>query len=413
MGQWSNVTFVYSMTSCRLLLLCILVGSSVLPAQQLLELSPGSPPRLMISDRAILSSPLNRDDLNCRVVPLKPQLDFELKYQIGYLIHLPMEAVAVQGDNLQVLFRIHAQDDEKADPVYFQQNFQVPPLSDEQQGEVVLPGRYVLGPGRYKVDWMMRDRMGRVCSAHWKTEINLTTDTEPLATAPAENDISPYKQDIFAEEPPVVRKANEKELLHVSLLLNLAPVDQLKFKLSNYELQSIIAMLRTLHREPGFGLFSLTAFNATNQKIVYKSEQNTRLDFAALGKAVESMQPGLIDAATLTDPESRGRFMADVLNGALHPGGKTPDTVVIIGPKIDREARIAELNLVWDGPTPQLIQFVFDQNPLSYPWQGALSRVLKSCGIKTYTITRPQDYYGALIEVLESFFLLGHEAENL
>ncbi len=50
----------------------ILAGSWVLPAQQLLELSPGSSPRLITSDRAILSSPLNRDDLNCRVVSLIP-----------------------------------------------------------------------------------------------------------------------------------------------------------------------------------------------------------------------------------------------------------------------------------------------------------------------------------------------------
>ena len=228
------------------------------------------------------------------------------------------------------------------EPVYLQQNLDLPSRNVDDSGTAVFPGFYILGPGRYKIDWLMRNPEGRVCSSHWQTRAPTPGHTGRLAAAAMRNWIAPYRQNTFAEEPPVERGGGEERPLHVSLVVNLAPLEREQFKLSVYELESIMAMLRSLHREPSIGLFNLTAFSAIDGQVVYSAERHTRLDFAALGEAIEAMQPGLVDIEALADPDREWRFLAEVLNTALEAEHERPDAVVFLGPKIGRETRIPE-----------------------------------------------------------------------
>ena len=138
-------------------------------AQVLFESGPGSRVRFHASDSAILSSDDNRADLGCSVEPQSPRLGFDLKYTAGYVVRVPASAVSPGGERLRVLFRVRSLDGGKPEPIYFQQTFDLKANVAEGGGTAVFPGRYVLGPGRYEVDWLMRNLQGRVCSAHWRT----------------------------------------------------------------------------------------------------------------------------------------------------------------------------------------------------------------------------------------------------
>ena len=81
----------------RVLGLFALCATPALQAQQLFDTSPGQPLNLLPTDGAILSASGNRNDLDCRVEPLEPRLDFDLKYRAGYLVHLAAESVAAHG----------------------------------------------------------------------------------------------------------------------------------------------------------------------------------------------------------------------------------------------------------------------------------------------------------------------------
>lgn len=381
-----------------LLVLLNLSAASPLTPQSLFDGEPGQPPRIQSSDRAILAASGNRNDIACRVEPLTPHLDFELKYQAGYLVHIPAEAVPPSGDRFRVLFRIRPLEAPQAEPVYFRQSFAVPPLEETADGVAVFPGRYVLGPGQYAIDWLMRNQQGRVCSAHWRARAAPPSQTGEIAIAPTANLIAPFRPTVFADEPPVVR-GDAASLLHVSVLVNLAPLDRARFRISEYELESIVAMLRSLHREPRLGLFSLTAFSAHDRQVVYSAQRSSRLDFAALGEAIESMSTGIVSLADLADPESEPRFLARVLNEALGPRPDPPDAVIVLGPKIDRETRVPEESLDFGRPPP-LFQFVLDRNPHSYPWDGSFETALKQHGLTVYNITRPQEYSRSLEDLM-------------
>lgn len=393
----------------RLYLLAILaLAPTQLASQRLFEVAPGAPLHFHSSDTAILSGSSNRRDIDCRVEPLRPRLGFDLKYTAGYAVHVSADAVEPSGDHLRVLFRISPSGGE---PVHFRQEFPISPRSATGGGTASFPARYVLGPGRYKVDWLMRNRRGNVCSAHWETRAPTPGHTGRLAAAATANLIAPYREEVFVAEPPVVRADDAASGRHISILLNLAPRDRERFKLNDYELESVIGMLRSLHREPDIGMFSLTAFSGIDRQVVYASESQTRLDFEALGSAVRAMEPGIVSAESLADPEGEGAFLAEILNGALKPPGGFPDAVVLLGPKVDREMRLPSELLDLPAEPPPLFQLSFTTNPRSYPWPGAIEAALRPYGLKAYSVTLPQEFSRALEDMLPAI-VAGRASES-
>lgn len=390
-----------SMARLLLAAVCALLAGWHLQAQELVAPPPGQRLRFHPTDSAVLAGSENRDDLDCRVEPLQPRLDFDLKYTAGYVVHLPAEAVVAGGENLRVLFRIRPMLGEPSDPVYFRQSFDVAPGSAEGGGTALFQGRFFLGPGRYSVDWLMRNLAGRVCSSHWTVRAPKPGYDGRMAASAAPHLIAAYREDTFDEEPPVARSADPSAGLHVRLLLNLAPLDRHRFKLSEYEIDSIVGMLRSLHREPSLGMFSLTAFNSYDRQVVYSAIRSTKLDFPAIGRAIDEMEVGTVDVEELADSEGEERFLAELLNEALAPEAAPPDAVVVLGPKVDREGRIPEDMLSFQAASSPLFRFVFNVNPRSYPWPGALEMALQPFGLTVFGVTRPQDFTRAVAGLLD------------
>lgn len=386
----------------RLAAIAVPLMACSMHAQELFESGPGRRLLFHPSDHAILSGSGNRSDIGCSVEPQSPQLGFDLKYTAGYIVRVPAAGVSAGGERLRVLFRVRSIDGGKSEPVYFRQYFDIAASAREGGGTAVFPGRYVVGPGRYEVDWLMRNLQGRVCSSHWRTRAPTPGHTGRLAAAATANLIAPYREDTFDDEPPVLRRSGLGAGLHVALLVNLAPLDRNRFKLNAYEIDSVMGMLRSLHREPSIGLFSLTVFHAYDRQVVYSAERRTRLDFGAIGEAIESMPLGVVEVDALADEEGERRFLAEVLGDALSPEAGPRDAVVVLGPKVDREARLEDGMLEpAEAPAP-VFQFAYNRNPRSYPWPGAIESALRPYGLTLFSVTSPRDFSRALEGLLEA-----------
>lgn len=379
----------------------VLVTICGLQAQVLFDASPGSPLRFHPSDRAVLAGDTNRSDFECKVEPQAPLLGFDLKFTAGYVVRVPARTVGSAGDSLRILFRVKPASAARAPAVYFRQNFDIPRVSADS-GTAAFPGRFIVGPGQYEIDWLMRNQQGRVCSAHWTANAQMPSRTALLAAAAPANLIRPYREHTFADEPPVARAAESPGGLHISLLVNLAPLDRDRFKLTAHEIESLVTMLRTFHREPSLGLFSLTAFHAYNRQLVYAVERQPRLDFAALGAAIESMPSGVVDLDALADEDGDEHFLSSLLNSAFDTTRQRPDAVVIMGPKIDRDAAISPEMLNIATQPGAIFQFSFNRNPRSYPWHGAIEAALRPYGLVHANVARPQDFSRALVGFLDA-----------
>src|SRR5215831_19094570 len=152
-----------------------LFAQSLVYSQELLDHAL----RLHQTDMAVLESGEFLDDLPCKVTPEKPALRFDLRFHVDYTVSIPVKNLARSGEQLVVRLRITPIADQ-ADEVLMTDRLNVPAIPEDAKGWGSFPGGFALGPGRYRVDWMMRDRQGRYCSSHWEAEAKLAASERHL-----------------------------------------------------------------------------------------------------------------------------------------------------------------------------------------------------------------------------------------
>jgi hypothetical protein len=375
------------------------LGPGICSGQTLLQSAAGGGEiRIVTTDMAVLSADDTRTDLPCSVTPLDPRLGFDLQYQAGYVTNIPLESLAGDGDSLRVLFRIRPLGSDDP-PRYFVDRFTVPGIEEGAKGETALSGQYTLGPGRYRVDWLMRDRSERVCSAHWEIQTLSSEEFEELAATPMANAIGGRRDHAFLEEPPV-RRAAVQSLLHAKLIVNFTPTDPRDVELRPYDVENMVSILRAISREPQIGSFSLVAFNMQEERVIFEQENVTRIDFPELGNSIESIAGGTVDFAQLRDEESGMRFLGDLLRQHLTPGDPPADAIIFVGPKLVLEKKISGELLGSNDLTSPVFYLIYDRNPRAFPWRDTISSILRPFRSLEYSITLPRDFGRAMKDMM-------------
>ncbi len=379
--------------------LFVILFAPSLRSQDMIRAGLGGPDLyLSHSDVAVLGSERTRDDLPCTVEPLDPKLEYDLTFQAGYVARVPLASLAGGGNELRVLFRIQSLADNAAEPVYFREHYDVPSIDAGAAGDASLPGKYRLAPGRYRVSWLMRDRAERVCAHSWEVAAETLEGFEKLAASPSAAKITDWSDKIFVEDPPIRREAGR--LLHVKLMVSFSPVDLAKVKLGEYDLRAVVSMLRVLARESQIGEFTLVAYNAHEERVLYETGRRTKIDFTELGDAVRSSRSGMVDIEQLQDEDSSERFIKTLFQRHLTRRGVAesddpvaPDAVVFLGPKVVFEKPASSSLLATSArlQTP-VFYFVYNRNPRSYPWRDAVSSGLKNFDIEEFDITGAKDF---------------------
>ena len=229
------------------------------------------------TDLAVLESGEQRKDLPCTVTPSKPTLGFDLNFHAGYQVSVPLKELAGNENALSIVFRV-TPDGHPDEPSYFTQHLRVPPLEEDAKGDAYLQGAFDIGEGSYHIDWLMRDRTERLCSSYWDSEANLGSRDRPMSLAIAPEAIQRAAGEDFTEEPPVQRTTIDPPL-NVKVLVNFAPQNSLSAALQPLDTTALGSILRTISRDPRIGKFSLVAFNMQEQKVIYRQDGASRIDF--------------------------------------------------------------------------------------------------------------------------------------
>jgi hypothetical protein len=354
--------------------------------------SAAGPLRIINSDLAVLEAGDIRKDLNCSVSPVKPTLGFDLRFHAGFNITIPLKELDGGESMLTVLFRVTA-DSRKDDPSYFVEHVRVPPIEDDAKGEVALGGTFDLGEGNYHIDWLMRDRSEHVCSFYWDAEAALPSKDKqmelPIAPGTAEN----VQVEQFTDEPPV-RRAETPAPLNVKVLVNFAPQNFDSPTLQPVDTLALVSILRRIAREPQFTKFSLVAFNIQEQRVLYRQQSTDRIDFPALGEALQSMKLGTVDLKRLSQKHGDTDFLTDLITQEMKSEDH-PDALIFAGPKIMLDESLPQETLkpFADDVDYPVFYMNYNLNPQAVPWKDSISRAVKVFRGTEYTITRPRDLW--------------------
>jgi len=360
---------------------------------------PGSSVRLITTDAAILESQEVRKDLPCTVTPNKPQLGFDMRYHSGYDVSVPLKELAGNDNQLTMVFRVipYTHPD---DAVYFSQRIGVPAIDEDAGGPAFLSGTFDVGEGKYHIDWLMRDRSERVCSFYWDIEANLpakdkqmTLDIQPKVVKAA--DTEPFKQ-----EAPVERQQQETPL-NIKVVINFAPQDAASATLQPLDTNALISILRNIGREPRIGKFSIIAYNMQSQKVIYRQEGASQIDFPAIGKALNSVNLGTVDLKRLSQKHGDSEFLSTLITKELKEDSQPADAVIFAGPKVMLDDGIPQdtLKQLADVKTP-VFYMNYNLNPQVNPWRDAIGNTVRYLKGLEFTITRPRDLFFSWSEIM-------------
>jgi hypothetical protein len=354
---------------------------------------------IQVADKAVLESTEPRSDFSCQVTPQKPTLGFDLRFHAGYLVTVPIKVLGEAGGRLQVLMRVRPTANSES-PVYFAHQFRVPRNVLTAGRDGVLLGGFDLGPGRYNVDWLVRDVQERVCSSHWELDAKAGRRQRSLPLTLAPNVVTERVKDLFDNELSAERATSRP--LQIKILLNLSPAKRQESILKPEDAAVLFSIVRSITREPRINRFSLVAFDLRGQKIIYRQDSAGTVDFAALGRAQQETATGTVSVRLLRDSESGTRFVAKLLTEQLSSETSSPDAIIVIGPKVTLEKKVPrESQRAAPGPSCPIFYLSYNPDPFNEPWRDTLGSALKAYKFASeYSIVFPHDWGVAMRDML-------------
>jgi len=276
----------------------------------------------------------------------------------------------------------------------------VPQIDDDDRGPAYLQGTFDLGEGKYHVDWLMRDRTERVCSFHWDSEASLPLKDKPMALDIAANAVQATDPELFKQDPPITRESHEQPL-RVKVVVNFAPQDSGAATLQPLDTNALVSILRSISRDPRIGRFSIVAYNMQEQRVLYRQEAASQIDFPALGRSLNQLNLGTVDLKKLIQKHGESEFLSGLLTSEVKDSKEAPDAVIFAGPKV----------MLDDGLPPDMLKqlgevkfpvFYMNYNlyPQVNPWRDAIGNAVKSWKGIEYTISRPRDLFFAWSEIM-------------
>lgn len=353
--------------------------------------------QLMATDSIVLDGQEIRKDLPCTVTPVKPALGFDLKFHAGYDVTLPLKELAGEEDLLTILFRVTPPAG-AGEPVYFSQKYTVPKIPQDARGEALLQGGFDLGEGDYHVDWMIRDRMERVCSFNWESTASLPQKDQGIKLSLRPNVVEPFDTEFFKQEPPVAR-INIEDPLKVKVLINFAPQKVTSATMQFVDTSALVSILRNISREPRICKFDIVAFNMNEQRIVYREEGLDQINFPELGKALSSIKPGTVDYKNLVNKHGDTEFLTKLIADEL--SSNRADAVIFAGPKVMLEEGVSQDSLKQFADANHPVFYMnFNLYPQQVPWRDAIGNAVKHMRGFEYTISRPKDLWTAWTDIV-------------
>jgi hypothetical protein len=164
---------------------------------------------------------------------------------------------------------------------------------------------------------------------------------------------------------------------------------------------ALVTMMRRVSREPQFGKFSVVAFNLQEQRVLYRQSSGSKIDFPALGEAVQGVQPGVIGMRQLSQKNGETAFLADLIKQEFGAADR-PDAVIIASPKAWLEEAVPEEELKEFAGEVDYPVFYMNYNlyPQQMPWRDSISKAVRLFRGTEFTVSRPRDLWVAVSEMV-------------
>jgi hypothetical protein len=304
--------------------------------------------------RRLAEDPDAKPTLNCHVTEIKPRIDFGFRFQAGYLMRVPLNQFTGPGHAWAVIIKI-TPEGEDTKPVHLAMRAELPPIPRTKL-DAELGGGYLLGEGRYRVEWALVDNKGRVCRNAWDVEARLGRGERTVKVAMPPHTVAdlslrnaPKAQIPKADVPP----------MRITVLLNAAPISLRRTRLRPTDTLMLMGALSSLLERLPTESVRLVIFNLDQQTEIFRQDGFSRASFDVAAGAINKLELGSVDIGVLQNRRGHLDLLVDLINQEL--AAKEPsDVVLFLGPASrywDKVAR-SEVDKMPDAP-PHFFYFRF------------------------------------------------------
>jgi len=137
------------------------------------------------------------------------------------------------------------------------------------------------------------------------------------------------------------------------------------------------------------------------QRVMYRQDSASQIDFPALGEALHSLNLGTIDLRRLGQKHSDTEFLTNLITDEVKENTDHPDAVIIAGPKVMIESGVQQDALKQLGDLKFPVFYMnYNVNPTVNPWRDAIGTAVKALKGSEFTISRPRDLFYVWSEII-------------
>jgi hypothetical protein len=332
--------------------------------------------------------------LRCEVTPIRPSLNFGFRFQAGYVVRVPMNQYSGPGHGWGMVTKITPEGDQP--PVYLASRIGLPSVP-KTKVEVEMGGGYLLGEGRYDVNWTLLDDTGRVCRSSWRVNARLGRRERQVKLAMPRDTVADFTLRGRSDRK---RDPDDAAPIRLTVLLNAAPLVPLRTRLRASDRVILLGLLSSLLERVPARSVRLVVFNLDRQKTLLRQDAFAPDALSRVAQALNSTELGLVDYHVLQNPLGHVDFLAGLINLELRAEPPS-DVVVILGPQTRYVDKLPPTALEEPaGAAPQFFNLQFRpyfRNVATLP--DSISLATAKAKGKTIVIRTPADFAKAIEQI--------------
>ena len=369
------------------LLATFLAFTTTAPGQVIIR-----PSRFPSALKQALDHPELAQTLKCEVTAIKPALNFSFRFQAGYIARVPLKQYSGRGHAWVLVSKITAQAPD-AKPVYLVTTASLPDNpKTNQHGEI--GGGYLLGEGRYEVEWTLFDDSKRICQKSWTINVALTAGERKVKTVMPPGTIEELSLRGSAYSSPA---KDDVHPIRLTIFLHAAPLSPRRTRLRPGDALVLLSGLSSLLERVPSPSVRLVVFNMDQQKVLYRQESFSHESLDQVAQSINGIELGLVDYQILKSRRSSADFLAELINKELSEPDQA-EIALFLGPGCRFSDKAAQANLDERRSAPYFFHFKF-QPPLRRAGDGFPDTISQTVGKlkgKTIVVYTPGDFAKAI-----------------
>jgi len=334
--------------------------------------------------------------LSCEVMPMKPMLNYGFRFQTGYFARIPMQQFPGEGHTWGIILKVTPEGAE-AKPYYLASRINLPKIP-KTNINFEMGGGFIVGAGRYKVEWLLFDDQSRICRKTWHLDARLTHAERAVKLNIPKNTVTDYS---LHGLPQATIQTDDAKAIRLTVFLHVAPISMRRTTLRSTDRMTLLSSLSTLLEHVPTRSVRFVAFNLDQQKEIYHREQFARASIDEVAKSIDELELGLVDVKVLQNRKGHLDLLTELLQQES-AAAEQSEVVLFLGPAARQFDKLPAAAV--EGSTASSKRFLFFQlHPLfrggatpSSEFPDSISQSIAPLKGKTVHIRTPGDFARAI-----------------